>query len=271
MSLSILVKFVAFSILYGDLSNRYSKSTSWQNVGVFGDTIQDHPYLVSIELIDENATTQKVLCSGTILSNRSVLVTGKCAYEIDQKNFAFVEIRANSNSTGLGTTTGDILKPHSIKGCREENCMNNSVSVVCSNAPFDFIKNPNKPIDPIKQDEKILSGSNATVAGWGDSETGFPHEIRAFEVTILEQRTCIETYPEFVESEHVCAQKLNEVEPTLCEGDLAAPLVKDGMLIGIVNRYSRICSGVWPDIYFNIAHVSDEILKFKDECDTGHP
>ncbi|KAJ8667573.1 hypothetical protein QAD02_009236 [Eretmocerus hayati] len=224
----------------------------------YSSKIEDFPYVVAIQDRDDS-----VLCTGTILSVQSILVTGYCAHLIIRKRY-HVKIRAGSTYTGNGGSkhTTDRILTYKKEG------YDHNIGIVCLNRQLDLDGITRRSISLINQNERVLSGYNATVVGWGDSDYGFPNRIRAFDVKILPQQFCKTSYVDFTDSQEICAQNLDENGQAACEGDNGAPVVAaDGRLYGIINHYSRICSGVYPDIVYNVAYFSNWIRSTLDSCD----
>ncbi|KAJ8667571.1 hypothetical protein QAD02_009234 [Eretmocerus hayati] len=243
MFLSLLAVLAVFSIVSG---NR-SYTSRWhpnEELGAFRSLsaeIADYPYVLSIE-----NNQNSILCTGTILSAKSALITGFCARKIIREHFEVI-VRAGSSSTGQGGSEHKIHDP-----------------------PLKLDGKIPKAIDLVEQGSKINDQTKATVIGWGDKGTGNSRKLRDIKVTVLSSGSCKSSslYPHFVEREEICAQNSDQGTEGLCDSDDGAPLVvtMDNKLAGIVNQHPPSCIGL-INSYYNMSQFGDWIRTNIQECD----
>jgi secreted trypsin-like serine protease len=110
-------------------------------------------------------------------------------------------------------------------------------------------------------DPAYAPGTEALVAGWGDTTGGGAYErrLRAARVRVLPDELCARAYPGGPEGTYRAATMLCAGEPAGgpdgCQGDSGGPLVAGGRLIGIVSWGSGCGQPGHPGVYTRVSEV----------------
>lgn len=115
------------------------------------------------------------------------------------------------------------------------------------------------------QNQETLSGTNATVAGWGVIVSGGvnvdkPHKA---DVVVLSDAECRQTYGTgSIADAMMCAgAPLGGVDP--CDGDYGGPLFTNDngafTLIGIASWDQECASAIYPAVYTQVSYFVDWI------------
>jgi trypsin len=121
------------------------------------------------------------------------------------------------------------------------------------------------PVELLTQGTPTLTGTVATVSGWGSS---IPHSeetsnvLNKLLVPIMDVAECDEIYSVFgglLENE-LCAGVQDEQGHEFCLGDFGGPLFVDGKLHGLVS-YNYGCGyRGYPGLYTEVSALRDWIL-----------
>ncbi|AUS80166.1 serine protease [Actinoalloteichus sp. AHMU CJ021] len=102
-------------------------------------------------------------------------------------------------------------------------------------------------------------GTAAEVVGWGaEEEGGLPGgPLRRVVVTTLSAEDCARSHPEVDGDRMVCAEDAAG-RAGFCQGDSGAPLVAEGLLVGLAS-FSAGCASEDPGVHTRLSHHRDTL------------
>ncbi|XP_018048794.1 PREDICTED: chymotrypsin-1-like [Atta colombica] len=179
------------------------------------------------------------ICSGSILDDYNVLTSAKCIVALECESAKIqVHVGINSlNDTGYRHNVGSI----NVHQNYDELLCNNDIALIHLSDP---IKQRNVLVYPINlpKSNKNFEGKPCLLSGWTNTTNG---ELQQTELVVDKQKECAKRHWELTDS-HICTTAQNRTNEY--KNDLGAPLVADGVQIGIA---SFTCSGE-PDVYTRV-------------------
>ncbi|XP_014210557.1 trypsin-1 [Copidosoma floridanum] len=227
-------------------------------IGGTDTTIEEHPYQVAIEYDREGSD-----CNGAITSKNYVLTAAHCVHNIA----GGIKIRSGSSFREEGGTVHDVIDvivPESYRTNEFDNT-ESDIGLARVNPPFSF-SDTCRPIDINK--EVVSSDYEPNVkpvlTGWGhvDHKYTKPHQLKALTIPWLSKRLCNALYRKFggLYEGQICAGYVGMSHKNACPGDSGAPLVTNGVLVGIVIYGEGNCGLLdYPTVYTEVAYFHDWI------------
>ncbi len=107
-------------------------------------------------------------------------------------------------------------------------------------------------------------GTSAEVVGWGAAEEGEQPggPLRRVVVTTVPTGDCATRHPEVDGDRMVCAED-EAGRAGFCQGDSGAPLVADGLLLGVAS-FSEGCASVAAGVHTRLSHHRDTLDAVED-------
>ncbi|XP_025155944.1 chymotrypsin-1-like [Harpegnathos saltator] len=162
-----------------------------------------------------------MLCSGSIIGNRTILTTELCV-----NKFNLTDLKVHAGTISLK----DKGKVYSIKSV----LIKNSIALLHLNASIVF----NNTIRPIKLPTSNIDSGACNLIGWTRTEhcNNLLDNLQEMELDIYSYEKCKQIYP-YIRKNIICAQPKGR---DTCYDDLGAPLVANGTLIGIAHLTTKI-------------------------------
>lgn len=97
-----------------------------------------------------------------------------------------------------------------------------------------------------------LGGSKVTVTGWGRTETSSTSDhLLKVQKDIYDQDECYSSWGGDITSRMFCTRVVNGIDS--CNGDSGSPVIRDGLLVGLVSFGSLLCGdGSVPAVYVRL-------------------
>ncbi|XP_049855550.1 chymotrypsin-like elastase family member 1 [Schistocerca gregaria] len=202
------------------------------------------PFIVSLQLLLGERLYHN--CGGSIITTTAVLTAAHCTSDLLVVAVAGAyNISSNSSTEQYVPVieqipypeyndTGSLVGPYDIAVFRLEYALTLDSYVQVIGLPS---------AESIPE-----GGSEATLWGWGYTETGRPTEIlQTVTVTIYDYGTCLEylqymNVTSFVLTEAILCTGPFDEGISMCAGDDGGPLEQDGVLVGIVSFSPTSCS-----------------------------
>lgn len=214
-------------------------SVVWSIVGGRNATIEEVPYQVVV------MTNMSLYGSGVVYSKDVILAS---ALVKDRPNLA---IRAGSSLHKEGGQVINVLK---VKVHPQDY----DVSVLFLEKPLTI----GESVNTIALASQIpKDGTKCSISGWGATiNKGTPSEIlQSAEVDIVPDDICKSSFPfkaNYVAKRMICAG-LKEGGVDSCTGDSGAPLVCDGLVVGLSSWGIGCADKRYPGVYTSIPDVKD--------------
>lgn len=188
------------------------------------ESISGAPYQLSLRYGDNH------ICGASLISSKRALTAASCRFNAAPLDT--YSIRAGSllidedNLNAKHSAISEFIAHPSYKDTKR-NFFDIAVLLLENEFPLgpsiNYIQLPT-------QNENVPIGKMATVAGWGSNrENGnYSKKLRVTEVKIHENKDCAQN----INDQMICAGDI-EGNHTICYGDEGAPLIHDGVQIGI--------------------------------------
>lgn len=215
--------------LYADIENRI--------IGGVDVDKEDWPSMVGILMADDSGAFKlydRQFCGGNLINKRWVLSAAHCFFEEKTTN-NFVQIDASSLNVVVGI---DYLESdastveYDVKRIITHNKYD--PSNVASQNDIALLELTTAAPGPIMEifTSETLSGTQATVIGWGATEydpwdqisTGFPKQLKGVDVPIVSNSVCRQSYGDIINSSQLCAGEAQGGVDS-CQGDSGGPLM----------------------------------------------
>ncbi|CAB0036568.1 unnamed protein product [Trichogramma brassicae] len=215
--------------------------------------IETYPYQVSIQY------GSKHTCGGSIIDNEWILTAGHC---VGMPVF-MMKIRAGTSTVGKGGTLHRVEKiiRHSGYKVDYRGVPFNDIALIKLRDPIKY-DNQHDKIDLYEKFEKSQVGVNATVSGWGETGKGFPVQLQAVFIPIMDTAVCKSAYDGFggLPDKQICAAYyLQKDGKDSCQGDSGGPLAINYRLVGIVSWGNGCALPEFPGAYTEVAAYRDWI------------
>lgn len=119
-----------------------------------------------------------------------------------------------------------------------------------------------RPITMPMQSAPLPYGKNCNLTGWGTTEEGDPAStagrLKVTSVPLLSRSECKRAYGDRITYDRFCAG-LPQGGRGACQSDSGAPLVRNGILIGVVSGGIGCAAPGSPNIYVDVAFFSNWI------------
>lgn len=216
-------------------------------VGGDDTTIEQHPYQVSLWLVEE----QTHFCGGSLISENLVISATHCLL-----GFEPFELRVRLGSTN-STSGGLLVEVAGIK-------THSGFSIITAMNDIALLKlaqsvaqaNTIRYID--LADTVPATGTPAVVSGWGIKCSlciRMPAILQAVDVKIVQREDCASStykYGDEIRESMVCAYALKK---DVCTGDSGGPLVAEGKLIGVVSWSKGCAKKYYPGVYASVPEL----------------
>ncbi|XP_044259427.1 trypsin delta-like isoform X2 [Tribolium madens] len=213
-------------------------------------TIEDNPWQVSLEAFGIHN------CGGSIISPNTIITAAHC---IDGVISLFYEV-VSGTADLLQNTTRSKVKEAIV----HENYDNLSHDVALIILTENLTFSDTTQAVPLANEEPS-DGDNVTVSGWGILNEGdiiTPNILHSVNVTIVGRDECTLDYSNidgaYIDDTMVCAG-VSEGGKDACSGDSGGPLIKNGVLVGIVSWGLGCALPEYPGVYTNVASVREWI------------
>ncbi|XP_018311845.1 chymotrypsin-1 [Mycetomoellerius zeteki] len=209
-------------------------------------------YQVSLRL--ENGTH---ICSGSILDDLNVLTTANCVFEW-KCSLNKIQIYAGTNLLNESRYIYDI-NSIIIHQNYDPYLFVNDIALIHLNVPMGF----NVLVHPINlpKSNQSFEGKPCTLAGWAKTNG---QELQETELIVYKQKECAKYHWQLTGNSHICTSAQNRT--VVCQNDFGAPLVVNGVQIGIAS-FGNSCNAGEPDVYTRVGSFLswiNENLKTKD-------
>ncbi|XP_044736379.1 trypsin-1-like [Chrysoperla carnea] len=196
-------------------------------------TIEEHPYQVSLGLVNTH------YCSGTILSPDVILTTGHCADGFaEMSNYSFV--RAGSTIKNRGGVIRGIKEVIIHEKYDYNFTLDHNVALILLNESL--VMTPQiQPISLPDESEYLKENELAVFAGWwttifNPTPVNRTKILQQVEYSTMSQEECEKSYADdklfnTISSRMFCVTKLNA--KSACIGDSGGPLVVNGKVHGL--------------------------------------
>lgn len=107
-------------------------------------------------------------------------------------------------------------------------------------------------------------GKNCNLTGWGTTKEDVPASVagrlKVTKIPLLSRSECIRAYGDQITQDRFCAG-LTQGGRGACQGDSGAPLVRNGVQVGVVSGGIGCAAPGRPNIYVDVAFFSNWIRK----------
>ncbi|KAJ8918129.1 hypothetical protein NQ315_011586 [Exocentrus adspersus] len=208
-------------------------------VGGNNATIQEYPYMVSIQ---SNGTHN---CGGAIVTSTWILSAAHCL----QGNRSLYSIRAGSTAPNSG---GQVIAVN--RTVIHENYKNGSfdydIALIQLISPITHVNAI--PIALARENSVPVAGTTATVTGWGALSEGgkMATTLQVVKIPIVSQANCQTAYRGMnITDRMFCAGSGGK---DACQNDSGGPLVANGVLTGVVSFGASCGSPSYPGVYTSV-------------------
>lgn len=216
-------------------------------VNGINSTIEEYPYLAALELFGDQ------LCGGAIISAHHILTAAHC-FDNSKNPYLYV-VRVGSS---LREDDGILLQVRDFAIHDGYNNDINDLAIVLLKDPIEFDNVTKSSIAMFDFKEESVSGSIATLAGWG--RLGWnatkSKQLHRIKFNIINKRTCNNIRVEAGDGIHegeICASDFTGSQ-SACFGDSGGPLVIKGRLAGIATEASGCSTWPAPNVFSEVAY-----------------
>jgi secreted trypsin-like serine protease len=205
---------------------------------IIGGTEQSdgsYPFMAAVLAKGEESPVDRQFCGGSLLESDVVMTAAHCVEDTKPEEIETVvgrTVLSQKNQGQLRNVSDIVVHPRYTAGQ-----YNYDVAFLTLDKPVTGIAPVHLPT--VGTDALIRPGAEATVIGWGNTDTeipSFPDRLRAVDVPIVSHVECTATYPEYDKKVNVCAGVEGKDS---CQGDSGGPMFRklEGRVyqIGIVS------------------------------------
>lgn len=216
--------------------------------------ISDAPFIAAVNVPDgyigqgEDGKPDN-WCGGSLISSTKVLTAAHCVYQYD-KNLFTINIGSTDRHGGQQTTAKSIwIHPDYVDAAQ-----GNDVAVITLNDAVDA------PVATLNDSEAgNKAGQDATVVGWGDTETGKPVDaLRIVTVPLVDDASCSGSYSQYSKTSMLCAGYAEGGKDS-CQGDSGGPLIAAGKVVGVVSWGKGCALAKYYGLYARVSTYIDLI------------
>lgn len=227
------------SVVFVLFVSTFLVSNVWSIVGGRDAPIEEVPYQVVL------MNKGKLFGSGVVYSKDVILATGLV------KDLANVSIRAGSS---LHKEGGQVIDVRKVKTHPQDY----DVSVLFLEKSLSLNKSV-KTID--LADEIPKEGTKCSISGWGATthKGKLSDALQYSEVDMISNEICKKSFPfkaNYVVKRMICAG-LKEGGADSCTGDSGAPLVCDGLVVGLSSWGIGCADKRYPGVYTSVPDVKE--------------
>ncbi|XP_023311146.1 trypsin-7-like [Anoplophora glabripennis] len=214
-------------------------------VGGNNTTIETHPYIVSVQELNNH------VCGGSIIAANWILSAAHCF----TANTTAYSIRAGSTFRNTG---GQVINVSRIIIHQSHNraTLDYDIALLQLNSSITTIAA--RAVSLAAQGGAPLAGTTATVTGWGAlSEDGpLASILQVINVPIISQANCRIAYGQNTITDRMfCAGVLGVGGKDACFNDAGGPLIAGGMLTGIVSWGYGCALPNYPGVYASVPNL----------------
>ncbi|MDK1472538.1 serine protease [Streptomyces sp. 549] len=226
-----------------------------------GDVSNDAlPFMTALLSKGKGNPKDRQFCGGSLVNQHVVMTAAHCVEGMKPKDLQVAvgrtvlsrtgqgQVREIRKSSGAGDPGGIVIHPRYTKGAD------------AYDIAFLELAKPVTGVRPVQlptvgTDSLIRPGAKATVAGWGNTDTGMPHfpdRLRQVKVPLLSHDECKIAYKEYNRQVNVCAGVAGKDS---CQGDSGGPLFRpvpgrEGVFqIGVVSWGDGCAEQGAPGVY----------------------
>lgn len=223
-------------------------------VGGRDTTIEDHPYIVSVQIHNTHG------CGGSILSPIWILSAAHCFIE----SLSAYSIRTGSTTINSG---GEVIAIRRIINHPDYNAptADYDISLLELDSPITTIVA--RSVALAAEGGPPAAGVTATVTGWGALWEGGPLStiLQVIQVPIISMADCRAVYgANFVTDRMFCAGFLGVGGVDACQSDSGGPLIANGVLTGVVSWGFGCARPDGPGVYVSIPNLRQWIRDVTD-------
>ncbi|WP_329789588.1 serine protease [Lentzea sp. DG1S-22] len=226
-----------------------------QVVGGERASIAANPWVV--HLTDERGAQ---FCGGTIVAPTKVLTAAHCALGRSPRSLRVVAGREDKQDRESGVS----VVPESIWVHRQYVSADQGEDVAVLTLPRAL---PYQPLPFAEETDGALyrPGTPLRALGWGrTSENGRTSRfLMQATVPVLPDDFCVNTYPQFVQTDMFCAGYEGGKVDT-CQGDSGGPIVVEGKLVGVTSWGEGCARRNKPGVYVRISRYAKELHSVVD-------
>jgi secreted trypsin-like serine protease len=220
------------------------------------------PWLVSVGWSGQGSAYDRHSCGGSVIAEDVILTAAHCVEEVSDPD----ELTVTSGSVDL--ESGDLVETavvdfHIAHDYNEPVAFANDWALLLLDEPIDA-----EPVDLATDPEEYEA---ITVAGWGETGSGYPTVARWAQVPFVDDEGCEAAYPGEVDAQTMlCAGDLANGGVDSCQGDSGGPAMapnEDGDLIqvGVVSWGYGCAEPGNPGVYSEIADFNGAIDDVLDD------
>lgn len=212
--------------------------------------IRNVPWQVSITYFGSHH------CGGSIFTNKHIMTAAHCTHKLLLNGFS---IRSGSSSRNHGGVKSGIQKIYQHPRYNDD-YQDYDLAIILLNSPLSFSYSIRAILLP-QQNEKVSSGTMATISGWGAKRENVQmatYQLRSASVPILDDKFCVDAYKQSksntsrITANMICAGYIRGGIDA-CQGDSGGPLMANNKLFGVVSWGFGCGRANFPGVYTRVA------------------
>jgi secreted trypsin-like serine protease len=220
------------------------------------------PWLVSVGWSGQGSAYDQHSCGGSVIAEDVILTAAHCVEEVTDPD----ELVVYSGSVDLESddlVESAVVDFHIAHDYNEPVDFANDWALLLLDEPIE-IEPVDLAVDPAVYD-------TITVAGWGETGSGYPTVARWVDVPFVDDESCEAAYPGGVDAQTMlCAGDLANGGIDSCQGDSGGPAMapnEDGelILVGVVSWGDGCAEPGNPGVYSEIADFNGAIDDVLDD------